>query len=243
MIVSDSCLRSNNDLSGSRGCPIKSLYKVCCREITAIITYSGGFICSYGNSAVYILEQQPGEQMTFLATKKIVFPEKMIARKAESGYVIKSLCISPPEDLVVALTEDLLLFSYQLKKKEGAHIKKNVFSTLLYPFHSAGVRGLDICIRKPLIVTGSDDHTIRVWNYRSFGMELAKMFQEEIHSVAIHPDGLYIAVGFMDKIRLLNLLIDDMRLFQEFPVRESRVCLFSHGGHLLVVIFILKSIQ
>ena len=88
--------------------------------------------------------------------------------------------------------------------------------------------------RKPLIVTGSEDHTIRVWNYRSFGLELAKMFQEEIHSVAIHPDGLYIAVGFMDKIRLLNLMIDDMRLFQEFPVRESRVCLFSYGGHFLV---------
>ena len=83
-------------------------------------------------------------------------------------------------------------------------------------------------------MTGSDDQTIRVWNFRSFGMELAKRFQEEIHSVAIHPDGLYIAVGFMDKIRLLNLLIDDMRLFHEFPVRESRVCLFSHGGHLLV---------
>ena len=45
-------------------------------------------------------------------------------------------------------------------------------------------------------------------------MELAKKFREEIHSVAIHPDGLYVAVGFIDKIRFLNLLIDDMRLFQ-----------------------------
>ena len=33
---------------------------------------------------------------------------------------------------------------------------------------------------------------------------------------------------------MLNILIDDMRLFHEFPVRECRVCLFSHGGHLLV---------
>ena len=49
---------------------------------------------------------------------------------------------------------------------------------------------------------------------RSFGMELAKKFREEIHSVAIHPDGLYVAAGFIDKIRFLNLLIDDMRLFQ-----------------------------
>ena len=68
---------------------------------------------------------------------------------------------------------------------------------------------------------------------RSFGMELAKKFREEIHSVSIHPDGLYVAVGFVDKIRFMNLLIDDMRLFQEFPVRESRICMFGHGGHLL----------
>ena len=31
------------------------------REISALITFSGGFICSYGNNAVYILEQQPLE--------------------------------------------------------------------------------------------------------------------------------------------------------------------------------------
>ena len=41
--------------------------------------------------------------------------------------------------------------------------------------------------------------------------------------MAIHPAGLYIAAGFADKIRLLNILIDDMRVFQEFPVRESRL--------------------
>ena len=65
-------------------------------------------------------------------------------------------------------------------------------------------------------------------------MELAKRFSEELFSIAIHPDGLYISAGFADKIRLMNILIDDMRLFHEFPVRECRVVLFSHGGHLLV---------
>ena len=89
-----------------------------------------------------------------------------------------------------------------------------MFTIFMHPFHSAAVRGLDVCHRKPLVVTGSEDHTIRVWNFRSFGLELAKQFREEIHSVAIHPDGLYVAAGFVDKIRLLNLLIDDMRLFQ-----------------------------
>ena len=40
---------------------------------------------------------------------------------------------------------------------------------------------------------------VRVWNYRTGGLELAKWFREEIFSVAIHPDGLYIAAGFADK--------------------------------------------
>ena len=204
------------------------------REISALITFSGGFICSYGNNAVYIVEQVPaeGDDMIFKGSRKIVFPKSVI--ESENGYSIKSLCLSPKEDLLVALTEDLLLYSFPMKKKENTPLKKNIFSIFLYPFHSAGIRGLDICYRKPLIVTGSDDHTIRVWNYKFFGMELAKKFQEDIYSIAIHPDGLYIASGFVDKIRLLNILIDDLRLFHEFPVRECRVCLFSHGGHLLV---------
>lgn len=114
-----------------------------------MITFSGGFICSYGKSAVYILEQQPGDQLTFLASKKISFPPRLIQKAGDGcqGYIIKSLSINPSEDLLVALTDDLLLFSYQLKKKEGSHIKKNVFSILLYPFHSAAVKGLDICTR------------------------------------------------------------------------------------------------
>ena len=53
-------------------------------------------------------------------------------------------------------------------------------------------------------------------------VSLFEWFREEIFSVAIHPAGLYIAAGFADKIRLLNILIDDMRLFHEFPVRECR---------------------
>ena len=173
------------------------------REITCLITYSGGFICSYGSNCVYVVEQQPqpGEEIVFKGTKRIVFPKRVIKKDGLNGYSVRCLCVSPSEDLLIALTDDLLLFSYQLKRKEGAQVKKNIFSIFLHPFHSAGVKGLDICHRKPLIVTGSDDKTIRIWNYRSPGIELAKKFREDIHSVAIHPDGLYVAAGFIDKIR------------------------------------------
>ena len=92
-----------------------------------------------------------------------------------SGAAIRSLTISPREDLLVALTSDLLLYSFAMKKKESSVQKRKIFSILLYPFHSDSIEGLDLCHRKPLIVTCSKDHTIRIWNYKTFRMELAKV--------------------------------------------------------------------
>lgn len=59
----------------------------------------------------------------------------------------RSLCMSPKEDLLVALTTDLLLYSFALKKKDSSLQKKNLFSTFLYPFHSGPIEGLDVCHR------------------------------------------------------------------------------------------------
>lgn len=53
-------------------------------------------------------------------------------------------------------------------------------------------------------------------------LELYKEFQEEAYSVALHPTGLFILVGFSDKLRLMNLVIDDIRTFKEFTVRGCR---------------------
>lgn len=53
-------------------------------------------------------------------------------------------------------------------------------------------------------------------------LELYKEFAEEAYSIALHPSGLYILVGFSDKLRLMNLLIDDIRTFKEFTIRGCR---------------------
>jgi hypothetical protein len=56
----------------------------------------------------------------------------------------------------------------------------------------------------------------------SSNLELYKEFPEELFSIALHPSGLYILVGFNDKLRLQNLLIDDIRTFKEFNIRGCR---------------------
>lgn len=98
------------------------------------------------------------------------------------------------------------------------------------------VTGMDVCVRKPLLVTCGLDRTVRVWNYVDRTCEVAKRFNEEAFSVACHPSGLHLLVGFADKLRLLNILMDDIRAFKELPVKACRECQFSTGGHLFAAV-------
>jgi WD40 repeat protein len=51
-----------------------------------------------------------------------------------------------------------------------------------------------------------------------------KMFQNvsqwlQVHSVTLHPSGIHVAVGFADKLRIMNILDNDIRAYAEFPVK------------------------
>ena len=39
-------------------------------------------------------------------------------------------------------------------------------------------------------------------------------FTEECYSIAFHPSGLHVLCGFSDKLRLMNLLMDDIRPYK-----------------------------
>ncbi|KAL7985186.1 hypothetical protein Chor_003756 [Crotalus horridus] len=110
------------------------------------------------------------------------------------------------------------------------------FEYLNFPIHSSAVTGLDTCIRKPLVATCSLDKSVRIWNYETNTLDLYKEYQEEAYALAFHPGGLYVLVGFADKLRLMNLLIDDIRTFKDFTVRGCRECTFSTGGHLFAAV-------
>lgn len=90
-------------------------------------------------------------------------------------------------------------------------------------FHKGTVHSLDVCVRKPLVVTAAVDNSIRIWNYIEKSLEFKKFYQEEIFSVSIHPSGLYLLVSFADKLRLMNMLLDDLRTFKDFNIRACRL--------------------
>jgi WD40 repeat protein len=102
-------------------------------------------------------------------------------------------------------------------------------------FHHQAITDISIAVRKPTVATCSQDGSVRVWNYEANTLDLVKYFAETPLSVALHPSGLHVLVGFADKLRLLNLLVDDVCTFNDFAVKNCQECAFSHGGHQFAV--------
>ena len=96
---------------------------------------------------------------------------------------------------------------------------------------------MDICVRKPWVVTCSEDKSICIWNYLTKKLEIVKYFNNAIYSVSFHPSGLHILGGFEDKLKLLNVLMDDIEPYKDFHiVRSCRECRFSNGGHIFAAV-------
>merc|ERR1712195_262157 len=102
------------------------------------------------------------------------------------------------------------VFNVPFSTTEFAKSEEVSFEPLLQPFHSREISGLDVCVRKPLVVTCSTDKTVRIWSYLDKSLEQMKEFQ--------------------DKLRLMNVLMDDIRMFREMSIKNCRECRFSNGG-------------
>jgi hypothetical protein len=66
-------------------------------------------------------------------------------------------------------------------------------------------------------------------------MELVKFFQQDPHSIALHPSGLYVLVGFTDALKLLTVLIDDIRPVWESTTRGCREVFLRYGQRVLFI--------
>lgn len=78
---------------------------------------------------------------------------------------------------------------------------------------------LAIILLSKLPLTGYRDRSIKIWNYETEEVELVQTFEDDIYSVALHPTGLYAAVGFSDKLRFMTIMIDDIITTKEFNIR------------------------
>jgi WD40 repeat protein len=93
------------------------------------------------------------------------------------------------------------------------------------------------------------DSTIRVWNYDTGNCEIIQSYhslQDQFKSsdasrtylqcVALHPSGFYLAIAFIDKVKIYHLLDNEFREYRVIDQKNCHKVKFSNGGHFLVCV-------
>jgi len=118
---------------------------------------------------------------------------------------IKCLALSPSDDIIFT-TENS-----QIMRITGFSLDRAnddcKFEYLIFPFHSRAIQGMDICIKKNIVATCSIDKSVRIWNnsVQPPTLEICEVFNDEAYSVALHPSGFHVIVGFTDRVRMMNV--------------------------------------
>mmetsp|Transcript_31019 Transcript_31019/g.42984 ORF Transcript_31019/g.42984 Transcript_31019/m.42984 type:complete len:1197 (+) Transcript_31019:119-3709(+) len=190
-------------------------------SIESILPFSKGFVVG-GDMGLLSLYEKTEDKEYYKKTKTFAIENNAVK--------VKNLAIQPGEETLICTLENNQIFLLGLSNSDIMKADEMNFELFTQSFHSQAITGMDCCIRKPLVATCSTDMSVRIWNYQDRTLELVKFFPEESYSIAFHPSGLHILVGFADKLRLMNLLMDDIRAYKEFGIKGCRECVFSHGG-------------
>mmetsp|Transcript_12785 Transcript_12785/g.26063 ORF Transcript_12785/g.26063 Transcript_12785/m.26063 type:complete len:1199 (+) Transcript_12785:49-3645(+) len=194
-------------------------------RVESLCALSKGFIAGCSNSTFRLyslLQEKPKD------AKDMFY---LVQTWSVNDHVqeVMSMTISPNEDSLMAVLSDNQIFHSSIVSP--ANLKNDDMKPVMCEFHGPGaITGMDLCVRKPFCVTCGMDRSIRIWNYLDFKVEMFKYFNEDPYSVAFHPTGLHLLVGFADKLRLMNVLMDDIRPYREFSIKGCRECCFSNGG-------------
>lgn len=127
-------------------------------------------------------------------------------------YRIKTIAINQTEDRCLVTCHHSQIYQSALFVAESVTVDCLQFGTLGQPLHIAAIIGLSVCAWKPIVVTASRDQTIRIWNYDTGTVELVKKYLVDISVIAAHPSGLFVAVGFCDQLRIMEILLDNLKV-------------------------------
>lgn len=167
----------------------------------------------------------------------------------------KQACVT---GLTVTKEQDYIAVSYDSNEIAYFGIK-NIFENLKIidfdlkmelvceGFHQGAITTMDVALQRPIIITtSSKDKTVRAWNFITGHCEYCKVIltekeknkekEMEILSVAIHPNGYYIAISDKEMIRFFHLCYKELRFYNNDSTAvdnshsDCHLLKFSHGG-------------
>jgi len=197
-------------------------------SLWCVVPFPKGFICGGDDAWVRVYEKIEDPKEMFRKTKEV----KIEQPGGGSQPRVNALAVSISDETLAVTLSNAQLYQMTLSSSGGFGKDQEApsYEYVSTAFHAGAIYGLDVCVRKPLAVTCGEDKTVRVWNYIDKTSELTKTFTEETFSVAFHPSGFHLIVGFSDKLRLMNLLMEEVKGYKEVPIKSCRECRFSNGG-------------
>ena len=89
-------------------------------------------------------------------------------------------------------------------------MEEDAWKLALPGFHSEAIVSMDLATKMDRLVTVSTDLTARIWKLCPLQCEVCHMTEEEPRSVAIHPSGFELAIGYHSAIQLYNITSDHL---------------------------------
>jgi len=223
---------------------------------TKINSYKNGIIIGSNKGNLLFMEK---------TQKEDYIPIRYTMREKESEVTGLAFSSFKQEYLAISFKSNEIAYIslhniFDNLKNDNYELKFNIICD---GFHSDKITTMDVSLQRPLIITTSKiDKSIRIWNYLSGHCEYCKIILEEknnkeeselnILSIAIHPNGYYIAISDIEMIRFFHLCYKEIRFYNNDKVgnesnkNNCNILKFSNGGHFLAAvqerkIYVIKS--
>eukprot|EP00753_Platysulcus_tardus_P009308 PLAT195.1.p1 GENE.PLAT195.1~~PLAT195.1.p1 ORF type:complete len:1518 (+),score=685.68 PLAT195.1:42-4556(+) len=196
-------------------------------RLQSVVRHSTGFISAGAHGIFQVFERTGDEKEPFTLLRSL--------RCGDAAIV--NMAMAPHDELLAIHTAagELRRFAVHDLDRRGEGV--DFFPELLPAPHFGTVLAIDECITRPTLASVGVDATVRIWNYMTWRCQLMHSFEgQEPSALAMHPSGLQVAIGFRDRLALFNVLRDRLVLAKELPLRQTRICRFSHGGAQLAAV-------
>ena len=199
-------------------------------NIASISPFARGFIVGGEEGQFFVYEKTEDLDCPYKRMTDALYKHP----NNSTNITITGIAITSSEDTVYFTLENNQLIKMSIALDGTEENPK--FENLIWDFHSASVTGLDVCIRKQLIVTCSLDQSVRVWNYATKALEIWAYQTDEWYAVGFHPSGFHIVVALTDKILIMNVFSNNLEIFKSIAIKGCHEVSFAHGGHLFAAI-------
>jgi WD40 repeat protein len=195
--------------------------------IQTVAAYSKGFLVAGNAGFLSVYEKSDDRKDPFFLVKSF---------SAGADEILSSMAVAPSDEMVVCYSKNRGLLSFPLGSVGMNEDLVPKFEDIVpHGVHVGGIVALDCCVQKPILITCGADKCARVWHYQQLKCMLVQRFSEEPTCCALHPSGMQVVIGFKERLRLYNVLMDGLRPFREMGLKHCKEVRYSNGGQYFAV--------